>query len=149
MTVNSMVFEVRWADTDSNRHMRHSAYNDYAAHLRVKLLISIKLDMASMAKQNFGPVLFREETIFHRETSLAETITVDVKLQKMRSDGSRWTFIHTFYKQDGKLAAQITVDGAWMDLEKRKLIALPEHYLQSVFDIPQAEDFVCEEIPDS
>lgn len=31
-------FEVKWADLDPNRHMRHSAYNDYAAHMRVKFL---------------------------------------------------------------------------------------------------------------
>lgn len=141
----SLNFEVRWADIDANRHMRHSAYNDYAAHLRVKLLKEINLDLATMAELNFGPVLFREETVFLRETGLGETINVDVKLQKTRRDGSRWTFVHEFLKENGKVAARLTVDGAWMDLEKRKLTALPEQFQQSLFDIPHTEDFCFEE----
>ncbi|MDH5445106.1 MAG: thioesterase family protein [Gammaproteobacteria bacterium] len=141
----SMQFEVRWADVDANRHMRHSAYNDYAAHLRVKLLKAIDMDLVTMAKHNFGPVLFREETIFYRELNMGDVITVDARLQKTRPDGSRWTFVHSFTKPDGKLAATVTVDGAWMDLAKRKLTALPEQFLEKVFTIPQTEDFLCEE----
>ena len=141
----SFSFEVRWADMDANRHMRHSAYNDYAAHLRMKLLTAIKLDLARLAELNLGPVLFREETLFYRETGLGETISVDVKLQKARADASRWTFVHEFKKENGKVAARITVDGAWMDLATRKLTALPEQYRQSIFEIPQSDDFILEE----
>jgi len=143
----SLNFEVRWADMDANRHMRHSAYNDYAAHLRVKLLKAIGLDLASMAKLNFGPVLFREEIIFYRETGMGETVSVDVKLQQSRPDGSRWTFVHEFKKENGKTAARLTVDGAWMDLTTRKLTALPAQYQQSIFEIPLSDDFFLEEQP--
>ncbi len=141
----SFSFEVRWADIDANRHMRHSAYNDYAAHLRVKLLKAIDLDLARLAELNLGPVLFREETIFYRELNMGETICVDVKLQKTRPDGSRWTFVHEFKKQDDKIAARITVDGAWIDLTKRKLTTLPEQYRQNIFTIPHSDDFILEE----
>lgn len=141
----SFDFEVRWADVDANRHMRHSAYNDYAAHLRVKLLNSIDLDMASMAKLKLGPVLFREETVFYRECLMSEIINVDIRLQRVRPDGSRWTFVHAFKKVNGKLAAQVTVDGAWMDLANRKLTALPEQFRQNILAVPQTEDFVLEE----
>ena len=140
----SFSFEVRWADVDANRHMRHSAYNDYAAHLRVKLLESIKLDMATMSKLELGPVLFREETVFLREAAMGEQMTVDVKLKKTRPGGSRWSFVHEFTKSDGKVAARITVDGAWMDLKKRKLTALPEQFHNSLFEIPRTDDFEIE-----
>lgn len=141
----SLVFEVRWADMDVNRHMRHSAYNDYAAHLRVKLLKEINLDLATMAELSLGPVLFREETVFFREMSLSEIICVDIKLKKARRDGSRWTFVHVFHKENGKDAAHITVDGAWMDLQKRKLTALPEQFQQALLDIPHTEGFCFED----
>lgn len=147
MTDHSMEFEVRWADVDANRHMRHSAYNDYAAHLRVKLLKSIGMDLVSMAEHHFGPVLFREETVFYRELNMGEIITVDAKLQKLRGDGSRWTIVHDFTKADAKRAARTTVDGAWMDLTKRKLTALPEQFRQGIFDIPKTADCVLEETP--
>lgn len=32
-------FQVIWADMDPNRHMRHTAYNDYAAQLRVSFFL--------------------------------------------------------------------------------------------------------------
>lgn len=141
----SLDFEVRWADMDTNRHMRHSAYNDYAAHLRVKLLKAIRLDLATMAKLHLGPVLFREETVFLRETGLGEIIRVDIELQKARRDGSRWTFVHVFRKENGKEAARITVDGAWMDLVERKLTTLPEQFQQGLLDIPRSGDFCFED----
>lgn len=33
--------EVRWADCDANRHMRHSAYSDLCGHTRVGFMDSI------------------------------------------------------------------------------------------------------------
>nr|WP_299046804.1 thioesterase family protein [uncultured Polaribacter sp.] len=31
-------FNTKWSDFDPNRHMRHTAYNDYAAEVRVRFL---------------------------------------------------------------------------------------------------------------
>lgn len=36
--------EVRWADVDQNRHVRHSAYYDYGAHVRVACLTAAGYD---------------------------------------------------------------------------------------------------------
>ena len=33
-------FNTKWADFDPNRHMRHTAYNDYAAEVRVRYFAS-------------------------------------------------------------------------------------------------------------
>ena len=137
-------FDVRWADIDANRHMRHSAYYDYAAHLRVQLLESIGMDVETLSRLQIGPVLFREEAIFHREIGMNERITVNIKLKRSRKDGSRWTFVHEFIKDNGKVAATVTVDGAWLDLAKRKLTALPEQFLDAIFNIPHCEDFAFE-----
>ena len=60
MNVLELPFDVRWADIDANSHMRHSAYYDYAAHLRVQLLKSIGMDIMTLSKLGIGPVLFRE-----------------------------------------------------------------------------------------
>lgn len=134
-------FNIRWADVDINRHMRHSAYNDYAAHVRVQLLKELGMDIDTLAALNFAPVLFREETVFHRELGMNEDITVNVKLQKTRRDGSRWTFVHEFLNSAGQIAATLTVDGAWIDLRLRKLTALPEQFMDAVFTMPRSDDF--------
>ena len=141
MKILELPFDVRWADIDANKHMRHSAYYDYAAHLRVQLLKKIGMDIVTLSKLEIGPVLIREEAVFMREISMDDTIRVNVKLKRIREDGSRWTFYHELLKDEEKVAATVTVDGAWIDLKKRKLTALPDHFLQLMLEIPRTEDF--------
>lgn len=140
----SRTFNIRWADVDINRHMRHSAYNDYAAHVRIQLLKELGMDIDTLSELNFGPVLFREETLFFRELGMNEDIKVNVKLKSARRDGSRWSFVHEFINTDGKVAATVTVDGAWIDLNKRKLTALPDQFREAMFNIPLSDDFAFE-----
>lgn len=141
MKTLELSFDVRWADIDANQHMRHSAYYDYAAHLRVQLLKNIGMDVVTLSRSGIGPVLFREEAVFMREISMDDSIRVNVKLKRTREDASRWTFYHEFHKNDKKPAATVTVDGAWLDLNKRKLTALPDHFLQIFLEIPRTDDF--------
>ena len=141
MKVLELSFDVRWADIDANSHMRHSAFYDYAAHLRVQLLKDIGMDVVTLSRLGIGPVLFREEAVFKHEINMNDTIRVNVKLKRTREDASRWTFYHEFHKGDGKIAATVTVDGAWLDLNKRKLTALPDHFLKIFLAIPRTDDF--------
>lgn len=128
MQVYSKTFEVTWADMDPNRHMRHSVYNDYAAQTRVGIFSDFGLPITEIGRLGFGPVLFREVTKFEREINLLEIITVTCVLTTMRRDGSRWSFLHEIFKEgeDGIKAAQVTVDGAWLNLDNRKLGVIPE-----------------------
>ena len=137
----SKTYEVIWADMDPNRHMRHSIYNDYAAQTRIAMFQDFGLSIQEIATMNLGPILFREETKFFKEIGLSEQITVNCKLTKMRKDGSRWTFLHEIFKENGDKAAQITVDGAWLDLEKRKLGTPPKKLLDVVKQFPRTESF--------
>jgi acyl-CoA thioester hydrolase len=110
---------------DPNGHMRHSAYADYAADQRVVLLAQAGFDLKAFARLRIGPILFREETRYLKEISVGEEIRVDARLGSQKEDGSRWTIIHGIYKADGRLAATVTVDGAWLDLDQRKLTVPP------------------------
>ena len=120
-----ITYRTRWADMDPNGHMRHSAYADYAADQRVVLLAEWGYDVARFAQLRLGPILFREETKFLKEVSIGEEIRVDGRLASVNADGSRWTIVHTIYKADGRIAATVTVDGAWLDLDRRKLTVPP------------------------
>lgn len=134
-------FEIKWADLDPNRHMRHTAYNDYAVHTRVKIMEEAGITMSRMEELRIGPILFREETKFYREVGMQDTITVTCQLLKAREDGSRWSFVHEVFRADGVKAAEIIVDGAWIDLDKRKL-AVPSSDITEVFlAMPRAEEF--------
>jgi acyl-CoA thioester hydrolase len=134
-------FQVIWANIDANRHLRHTAYNDYAAQLRVSFFTDNGFSIDNFSKLEIGPILFSEETKFLREVGMNEVIKVDILLQGMRQDGSRWKIIHYLYKENGIKAAVITVEGAWLDLKIRKLIVPPKDFLVIFENMPKSEDF--------
>ena len=93
-------FPTRWSDFDPNNHMRHSAYNDYAAESRVRLFKKYGLSMKEFNKLNIGPVLFQENTNFMKEISMGEDITVEVLLKGISEKGERFKFLHNIYIED-------------------------------------------------
>ena len=117
---------------DPNGHMRHSAYADYAADQRVVVLAGWGYNVAQFAKLRLGPILFREETKFLKEIHIGEEIRVDGRLASINEDGSRWSIVHTIYKADGRVAATVTVDGAWLDLDRRKLTVPPTELVEAM-----------------
>jgi acyl-CoA thioester hydrolase len=119
-------FDIRWADVDANQHLRHSSYNDYACQARVQVLEAFGLSFKKLSSIKMGPVLFREETRFLNEIGLCERITVSTVLTGLSDDGKKWSFTHRIFKYDGRPAAVVMIEGAWMDLEKRKLTVPPE-----------------------
>jgi acyl-CoA thioester hydrolase len=66
---------------------------------------------------------------------------VNVKLKSAHEDGSHWSFIHEFTTTNGETAATVPVDGAWIDLKKRKLMALPDQFEETVLSIPRSHVF--------
>ncbi len=138
-------FTTKWADFDPNRHMRHTAYNDYAAEIRVRFFDECGLSINEFAALHIGPVLFKEETTFYKEIHLGEDISVSMELLSASKGLERWRFVHHIYNQKGDLAAKVSVYGAWIDLQKRKLTRLPEKYTKMIQLIPKSSDFT--EIP--
>ena len=124
---------------DPNGHMRHSAYADYAADQRIILLAAWGYDIKEFARLQLGPILFREETVFRKEVHIGEEIHVDSRLLSVNEDGTRWSILHTIYKADGRLAATVTVDGAWLDLAKRKLTTPPAALAEAFRALPRYE----------
>ncbi|MBC3542244.1 acyl-CoA thioesterase [Rufibacter sediminis] len=142
----SIVYEghVIWAQVDANMHLRHSAYADFAAQARISMLDSLGLNFKVFQHLKLGPILFREELQYLREVGINDTIKIESVLTRARADGSRWSIRHELYRGDGVKAAIILVEGAWMDLAKRKLAPLPDDLSQKFMSLPQAPDFVLE-----
>ena len=141
MDTFSRTIQIRWSDMDANRHLRHSAYYDYAAAMRIMVLSDSGLTLKKLEEFEIGPILLREEAIFKREIRLDDKITVDVVLVKSTADFSRWSLRHQFIKEDGSLAAIINIDGAWLDLIKRKLV-VPNELVQKIFaSFPKTPDY--------
>ena len=137
----SRSIQIRWSDMDANRHLRHSAYYDYAAAMRIMVLSGSGLTLKTLEEFQIGPVLFREEAVFKREIRLDDKISVDVVLVKSTADFSRWSLRHRFIKEDGSIAAILNMDGAWLDLIKRKLV-VPNDLIQKIFaSFPKSQDY--------
>jgi acyl-CoA thioester hydrolase len=137
----TQTIQIRWADIDANRHLRHSVYYDYGASMRMNVLSERGLTTKKLEEFMIGPILFREEAIFKREILLEDKITITVELVKTTEDYSRWSLRHHFYKGEDTLAAILNVDGAWIDLSKRKL-AIPNDFIRNIFEnFPKSGDF--------
>lgn len=137
----SQVIQVRWADIDANRHLRHSVYYDFGASMRMNVLSELGLTTKKLAEFDLGPVLFREEAIFKREIVFEDKITLTLELVKATEDFGRWSLRHHFMKADGTLAAILNIDGAWIDLNKRKL-APANDFIRKIFEgFPKSSDF--------
>ncbi len=133
--------ELRWADLDPNFHLRNAVYYDFGASARVAFLHQHGITIQYMNQHSFGPVIFREECVFKKEIRYPDIIRIDMKLQKARSDYARWTIRHSIYKNAGLLCAILTVDGAWIDVVKRKLATPPTEVNKTFDSMPREKDF--------
>ncbi len=128
-----MKFEVSfptiWANFDANAHMRHTAYNDYAAEVRSRFFLAQGFSLTEFAKHNIGPILFEENTSFFREILLGENITANLSLIGASNKFERFKFLHQIIKENGIIAAEIRIYGAWIDLKKRKLTTPPQEMI--------------------
>jgi acyl-CoA thioester hydrolase len=134
--------QVLWSQIDANQHLRHSAYADFAAQARLNMMQHLGLKPTVLLEQKIGPVLFREELFYLREVALNDTIKMTCELSKSRVDGSRWSIRHEMYREDGVKAAIINVDGAWIDMVKRKLCPLPADISELFMKANKTDDYI-------
>lgn len=133
--------EVRWVDVDANRHMRHSAYYDFGAHVRMSYFHDNGFGIDELNQLKIGPVLFKEECSFIREVLPNEKLVVNVLRGEMSEDGSRWVLHHEFKNLKEEKIAHITVKGAWMDLEKRKLSQPPQGIVKRLRELTLGAEY--------
>ncbi len=138
-------FEVRWADLDGNRHLRNTAFSEYASHTRFQLLAVHGFSPEKLQALRFGPIMLREEIRYRREVLFGDTLNVDVSCAGLSADGSHWCVRQEIRRSDGKSAAILTVQGGWIDLDSRTAGA-PTGELSSVLQrLPRMKNF--EELP--
>lgn len=134
--------DLRWSDLDPNFHLRHSVYYDFGAQQRIELLHDLGITAAVLQREQFGPVIFREECVFKREIRLTDTVFITAAIARMREDGSRWTFQHTFIDENERVLAILSLDGAWLDTRLRKLANPTPAVVQAALaDFPKTADF--------
>ena len=133
--------EIRWADLDPNFHVLHSKYFDFGAYCRMCFLTKNGITVPLMQEYNIGPIIFREECLFKREINFGDEVTITLKLHKLSEDYRKWTMVHELLLGADTLAAEITVDGAWMDTKIRKVASPPEAFKKGFDAIPKTGNF--------
>lgn len=133
--------QLRWSDLDPNFHLRHSIYYDWGALSRIEFLTEFGLDANVMQQLHIGPILFREECIFKREIRHGDKITINLTLLKARKDYSRWSFRHIIMKNEDTVSAILTIDGAWIDTQLRKLAIPPQEAAKVFNEMPRDKEF--------
>jgi len=134
-------YDVIWADLDANAHVRHTAYMDYAAQVRVAWLQEMGYDIGRLAREGVGPVLFNESTRYLAEVRSGERITVALELTGLSANRKHWRVRQPIAKGDGTPSAQVEVQGAWLDLRARKVAPPPAGLLEAIERWPRAADF--------
>lgn len=142
MTSYEKQIAVRWSDADANAHVRHSAYYDYGAHCRIRFFEELGIKATEMRKLAIGPVIFKEECSFIKELHLNDTITINVKKGAVSADGSRFEFHHEIFNSKGEKSAHISLKGAWLDLNTRKLTIPPKKMADAMNNLEAGEEYV-------
>lgn len=134
-------FTVRWSDLDANRHLRNTVFSEYATHTRFRLLEARGFSQERFEELRFGPVMFREEIRYRRELRFAERVRVNMLMAGLAADGSQWRVRQEVMRENGKEAAVLTIDGAWIHLDTRKTIAPPPELVRLLQELPRTRDF--------
>jgi acyl-CoA thioester hydrolase len=134
-------FVVRWSDVDGNGHLRNTAFSEYANDTRIGLLASFGYTWSKFQSLHLGPVLFREEVEYRREAAMGDEVLVDATLAGCAPDASRWSIRHRLWKTDGTEMAAVTVTGAWIDLEQRRIVPPPRDLAEAFQAMTHSDPF--------
>lgn len=141
MEIFTRKIQIGWGDMDANGHMRNSAYLDAASNVRMMFFAANGFTVVELARLRIGPVALKDVLKYRRELHLLEEIPITLETAGRSADGSRFRLRNTFYRPDGKLAATLTTEGAWLDLERRRITRPPEHLLAAMQVMTHTGDF--------
>jgi acyl-CoA thioester hydrolase len=138
-------FRVGWSDLDGNVHMGATSFMDHAFNTRTLYFAQHGFPMARFAEEKFGPVLLHDDLVYRRELRLMDEFTVELELVGISADGVRFRVRNTFRNSANEVAAVMTSDGVWFDLEHRGPRVPPKDIDDLMRAMRRASDFA--EIP--
>ena len=139
-------FNVGWSDLDGNAHMGNASYLGHASDTRMHYFTENGFTMARFASEKFGPVVVRDELTYRRELRLMDEFVVDFELVGLSESGTRFKVRNTFWTASREVAASVTSEGVWFDLEHRRPRVPPSDLDTLMRALRRASDYA--EIPD-
>lgn len=130
-----------WGDMDFNSHMRNTAFLDKSGDVRMMFFAENGFPMAEFMRLKVGPVIMKDEIEYQKEVGLLQALRVTLAVAGLADDGSRFFMRNEFFRPDGKLCAQVTSTGGWLDLAARRLVTPPAALLGALQSLPRTDDF--------
>ena len=137
----SRSFAIKWADLDTNGHLRYSVYVDFAVDTQFRFGEEYGYTPNILMGLGFGPVILRMNSRYTREVTFEETVTDYLLMTGLSPDGARWKTRHDIVKANGKLSATIKLEGVWVDVKTKKAIAPPSELLNVLNLVPKSDNF--------
>ena len=138
-------FTVRWGDCDLNGHVRNTVYDEYGIETRIGYTFEHGFGFDQLREHHLGPVVLRMEIDYLKELHVGEKITVDLVVLGLSPDDVRFKLAHEILKENGKRAARIVLQCAWMDLQARRLVPAPPALVRIFREAPR--DPAYEDLP--
>ena len=121
--------------------MGNSSYLGYAADTRMHFFTEHGFALVRFASEKFGPVMARDELVYRIELRLMDEFTVDLELVGLSANGSRFKVRNAFRTISEVVAASVTSEGVWFDLERRRPRIPPSDLDALMRALRHAKDF--------
>jgi acyl-CoA thioester hydrolase len=130
----SVPITVRGYELDTQGHLNQAVYLQYSEHARWEILRAAGIPQEKLIASGVGPVVLEANVKYLRELRGGET--VDVTCGFEWGGGKTFKLAQQIIKEDGTVAADISVIGGILDLAARRLVADPAARLAALADDP-------------
>src|SRR5262245_1277498 len=134
-------YAIKWADLDTNGHLRYSVYVDFAVDTQFRSIENHGFTPQKLMELGFGPVILRMESRYQHEVTFDETVVDRFRMAGISPDGARWKSRHDIVKSNGDIAATIKLEGVWVNVRTKQAIAPPPEMLEILNSLPRVDDF--------
>lgn len=125
---------VRGYETDTQGHLNQAVYLQYAEHARWSLLQAAGIQQQGLVGKGVGPVVLETTIRYRRELRAGDEVEVSCAFEW--GEGKTFRVEQSIRMADGTVAAELSGLGGLLDLETRKLVAVPQDYFRALATDP-------------
>ncbi|MBN2799914.1 MAG: acyl-CoA thioesterase [Deltaproteobacteria bacterium] len=127
--MHQTAFTVRATQVDTFGHLNNAAYLEIFEWARWEWSAAAGLDLMAYAKERrIGPAIVHIDLSFQREVRMHEPIAVRTWFHEKRGT-SRAVVRQQMLREDGEIAAEMTLTFVLFDLDKRRALPLSEEFM--------------------
>ena len=115
---------------DFNQHVSEDAFYSIAIECFQEILHEYGI-FKLIFEVNVAPIIFDTQIIFKREVFLGDNVELNINVIPTSRDMRKFQRVIKFFNADSSEAATLVSNGAFFDLEKRRVISPPDEVVMS------------------